>query len=310
MAQSKRQYTLNYRPEVNLAHRLYLRLKLEPPVDIEALVKRYADLEVVKFPVDVDGVCLDLKVPGRRPRVVVNSRKPPNRVRFTLAHELGHLLIPWHVGSIVDETDAIEEGLDDYWDMEAEANRFASELLMPSAWIQEQFEAAPDPLTALSEISQRAAVSLRAAIIKMMELVKGAHIIAQLDAFGTVSFSMRSANALANRPPVGSVIDDVFPWAQQWRSEISGKELIWWEFPREKPLPDVQASPQQWRDLLDQIVTDLDHPDPKAFKASLNGVIALANGSTRSRRTPEALLSASLQRLQSRGLRDPSSRSS
>jgi Zn-dependent peptidase ImmA (M78 family)/transcriptional regulator with XRE-family HTH domain len=57
------------------------------------------------------------------PLIFVNSRQPRDRLRFTLAHELGHIVmhrVP-------------------YPDMEDEANAFASELLMPSEDIFNDF---------------------------------------------------------------------------------------------------------------------------------------------------------------------------
>jgi hypothetical protein len=40
------------------------------------------------IPFGVDGICLDLKVPGKRPTVLINADQPPRRKRFTLAHEV------------------------------------------------------------------------------------------------------------------------------------------------------------------------------------------------------------------------------
>lgn len=57
------------------------------------------------------------------PLIFVNTRQPRDRLRFTLAHELGHVVmhrVP-------------------YPEMEDEANEFASELLMPRADIENDF---------------------------------------------------------------------------------------------------------------------------------------------------------------------------
>lgn len=51
------------------------------------------------------------------PLVFINDQFPPDRIRFTLAHELGHIVMHNHVDG---------EG-----DVEQEANQFASEFLMP-----------------------------------------------------------------------------------------------------------------------------------------------------------------------------------
>jgi Zn-dependent peptidase ImmA (M78 family)/transcriptional regulator with XRE-family HTH domain len=61
-------------------------------------------------------------VPGERPIFVTNIGNPPDRERFTLAHEIAHVLLH----STPHE------------DQEREADRFASELLMPAAEIGPQ----------------------------------------------------------------------------------------------------------------------------------------------------------------------------
>lgn len=57
---------------------------------------------------------------GHRPLFLLNSSAPADRKRFTLAHELGHTVM--HPAPVQDQ--------------EAEADRFASELLMPASEIR------------------------------------------------------------------------------------------------------------------------------------------------------------------------------
>jgi Zn-dependent peptidase ImmA (M78 family) len=62
----------------------------------------------------------------------VNRSHPPNRQRFTIAHELGHHEL--HQGTFVNSTTRLNlraEGHPANWREEAEANAFAAELLMP-----------------------------------------------------------------------------------------------------------------------------------------------------------------------------------
>lgn len=91
---------------VKLARRVIEKYELSPPIDVEALVERYAKLTYADIPFDgADGISLNIKVPGEYPHVIVNENNPLVRQRFTLAHELGHVLIPWHTGNIVDFLD-------------------------------------------------------------------------------------------------------------------------------------------------------------------------------------------------------------
>lgn len=58
---------------------------------------------------------------GEHPVILINENAPTDRVRLTLAHELGHLVL--HSGQLGD-------------DVEAEANDFAAEFLMPAEYIR------------------------------------------------------------------------------------------------------------------------------------------------------------------------------
>jgi len=62
-------------------------------------------------------------VPGMPPMIVLNSEQPADRLRFTLAHELGHLVMHRFPNPRMEE----------------EANAFASELLLPAADIKPYF---------------------------------------------------------------------------------------------------------------------------------------------------------------------------
>src|SRR5260221_981444 len=66
----------------------------------------------------VSGVTIS--VPGLLPIIVLNNDQPADRMRFTLAHEIGHLVMHRFPNP----------------DMERQANDFASALLMPAADIK------------------------------------------------------------------------------------------------------------------------------------------------------------------------------
>jgi hypothetical protein len=87
--------------EINLARRVIKRFDMSPPVDVAAVAGRYAKIEYCTIPFSIDGICLNLKRIGVRPTIIINLDRPPLRKRFTLAHELGHVLIPWQPGESV-----------------------------------------------------------------------------------------------------------------------------------------------------------------------------------------------------------------
>ena len=108
----------------------------QPPVPVDDIIRnkgigiRYSDLK------DVSGVVVRQ---GDATVIGVNSTQSPVRIRFTLAHELGHALL--HKGKEVrfDKTfsynlrsSVSEQGTDIE---EIEANFFAASLLMPRRFI-------------------------------------------------------------------------------------------------------------------------------------------------------------------------------
>ena len=118
--------------EEKLARLLWDRLRLDSlPVDVAGIARNYCDVEWDDVPF-VDAVLVG-KTRRERPLIVLANCKPRRRERFTLAHELGHALIPWHLGVMTCHTDWRNPDPE-----EVEANRFASELLLPRAYVEQQ----------------------------------------------------------------------------------------------------------------------------------------------------------------------------
>jgi Zn-dependent peptidase ImmA (M78 family) len=158
-------------PEILLARKIIKKHSLSVPFDLDALVGQYAEVLYKSIPVEgVDGVCLNLKMPGKKHVVIVNSNSVRVRQKFTLAHELGHIIIPWHLGTFIDDIDVSTQSNsanNKYWEIEREANRFASELLMPFEWVYEAFLKDPDIESLISLTRTNCGVSEPAARIRV-----------------------------------------------------------------------------------------------------------------------------------------------
>lgn len=113
-----------------------------PPVPVEKIAKASgARVEFSPFDEELSGMAF---IRDGRPVIGVNSNHHPNRQRFTIAHELGHVLL--HRSKLgatvmIDKgrnflpRDSVStEGVDRF---EMQANAFASELLMPE-WLIRQ----------------------------------------------------------------------------------------------------------------------------------------------------------------------------
>ena len=101
--------------------------------------------------VDVDG--LTIRPIGLRPIILLNRNRPACRQRFSLAHELGHVVLhSYHSES-----------------MEVEANRFAAELLMPAKDIMPDFRQ-PLSLPRLGKLKVKWRTSMSAILYRAKEI--------------------------------------------------------------------------------------------------------------------------------------------
>lgn len=92
------------------------------------------------------------------------------RKNFTIAHELGHLLLPGHEESTVclqAEVESWESGVPT---QELEANEFAGELLMPSELVRAALSGQKPSFELVEELARQYAVSLTASAYRFVQL--------------------------------------------------------------------------------------------------------------------------------------------
>jgi len=159
------------------ARKIAKKYSLTPPVNVQNILLDYANLEKDSLPGKVDAICIINN--SRRPLVIVDQFLPSTREKFTLAHELGHLIIPWHYGMIschTDRRDEYDEIL--YREMETEANNFAAELIMPTAWIDQIIsEEITNGLDVVLEfVTKKAEVSFSAAFFTVFKCLPKGYI--------------------------------------------------------------------------------------------------------------------------------------
>lgn len=153
------------------AHRAWERLGLEPPVDLRLVADRLGIVvEEREFAEEIDGIYL--RLPGAPPIVAVNSvyLKPPERRRFTLAHEIGHHLLSSRFANgkrlFFLDTDRTRRTL-----AERACDRFAAMLLMPEHLVRRFYaELEHNPSYRLSILSVRFGVSEWAMRRRLREL--------------------------------------------------------------------------------------------------------------------------------------------
>jgi Zn-dependent peptidase ImmA (M78 family) len=107
----------------------------------------------------------------------VNSLDAPNRQRFTIAHEIGHLLLHKDEQLHVDEKSPIglrnERSSTATDEREIEANQCAAELLMPTDFLDKDLGSLPDDIEteeAVSRLARLYKVSEQAMTVRLTAL--------------------------------------------------------------------------------------------------------------------------------------------
>lgn len=120
-------------------------------------------------------------------KILINASSDKKRQRFTLAHELGHYIIPSHVqtnsagfycfGKDLDDQNTSVIRVDEkHIRQEQEANQFATELLMPMHLI-EPYLAHEKPLQGICSLASKAKVSIAASARRFASLTDRAMIV-------------------------------------------------------------------------------------------------------------------------------------
>ena len=128
-----------------------------PPVRIDDIATRYG-LKVMygTLPPDLGNVAGYIMVSGPDAVVLVDSEEKPTRQNFTIAHELGHYLL--HKEKLIDQPSigVLERrplGVLNNDPIEIEANRFASEVLVPDYLLKQYNGESVDTLARIFAVS-------------------------------------------------------------------------------------------------------------------------------------------------------------
>lgn len=146
-------------------------------IDVETMA-RARGAEIVYGP--LDGATARVVRVGAQhaARIRVSDRIKDAAVRrFSIAHELGHLVLGHELPSAPDPSDAAafvarvcERVQRNGLDVEAEANVFAAEVLMPERFARRRCEVSPVSLAPVHAIAERFQTSLCASAIRFVEL--------------------------------------------------------------------------------------------------------------------------------------------
>lgn len=130
----------NRKPRIILARNIARKLLADIGInsypilvrDIISYLKREKDLSVYAwaFGKDIDGIQI---TEGEKSAIGYNQAQHPHRQRFTVAHEIGHLLLGHTTKNFILDLNSNKPE-------EIEANKFAAELLMPLKLLKKDFQ--------------------------------------------------------------------------------------------------------------------------------------------------------------------------
>jgi IrrE N-terminal-like domain len=141
------------------------RLSPAPPINVEALAFALGVHQIKTTKLVEDGRLES----GDVVTIYVRRSVRPSRRRFTIAHEIGHLVLnATRPPPVLERTQ--QRAQSTTWE-ERFCDSFASAILMPRSWIIENFRHAPSNLFTIRQVADEAKVSLGAAVIRMHELL-------------------------------------------------------------------------------------------------------------------------------------------
>jgi len=208
-------------------------------LDLDALCGRLG-VDVVHD--DLEGSRARVMQVSDRPRITVSNRtQDAGAIRFSIAHELGHLLLRHRVA--VDGAPLVERlcrPLSDAGsDLEREANIWATELLMPAALIQHCCELPGVTMQHIRSIARACQTSALASALRFVELTPEPCALAYCE-LGHVRWSRRSAT-FSHWIPAGRAVDPTSAVADYFTSGTIS------EFPRLLPAPAWISRPSGQR---------------------------------------------------------------
>jgi len=133
---------------------------MQPPVmPREVAIRLGVPVFDWEFPDEISGICV---TDGATVCIGVNEAHPHVRQRFTIAHELGHLVYTGGRDLFMDfvEAESAASAKSEREQMlETKANQFAADLLMPQVWVREEVRLHGPNVTLLAkrfEVSEQA----------------------------------------------------------------------------------------------------------------------------------------------------------
>ena len=192
-----------------------------PPVDLVRIARRLDIRRIRELDIRLDGQLVELGDGGYE--VILSRRAPHTRQRFTLAHEIAHILVAAPGNGSMSCGDAATEEL---------CNRVAAELLIPTRFIADSAAEGMD-VAALRRLATRFQCSLEATAWRVLNVgqAAGALLIWRLQDDGSLELSASPRTFGFDAPfENGAVLEGATPFVRQLM-ERSGGALTYGDTP-------------------------------------------------------------------------------
>lgn len=281
-------------PASRAAELLLTRRSLTIPIDIGALATEYADLERLVWTQQCDAITVGLG--EARPAMFIKAGLPRRRERFTVAHELGHVVLGWHIGDVAcHPSPAISQpevagdlgerfrAFMTFRDLEKEATTFAGALLLPRSHLERA--AAGEDMSDLLAALDAADMSAHAAVMTLRRHLAPGFLFHVAEAGWIDSPSTRTPP----RNDEGGVDTDKLRRTayDRGRVRLSGRTVRWYQLVEFADLPE-NPGVRPSREILADLLAPLGLSDA-ARAASARSIQGSAAGvlSNITRRTPD-----------------------
>lgn len=284
----------NGAPVYKLAAKVLKGYSGEIPVRIFELAEQRATVDFVDWDHECDALVHGLTT--AKPGILLRALKPNygRRMRMTVGHELGHIVIPWHVGTITCDglTEIVEPAGGSalplsFRGQESEATAFSSAVLVPYYSLVQ--DATDNGLDEFFQGLDRYEVSAQATVIRIKELLRPGFVFRGNYGWGLeedVSGGTQRPPSSVNRAQ--QLLDAAHESGQ---FEVGGKQIFWYRLASDEEFVPV-ADPRTATQLLrDAVAIDRSAPEIQSDRmlSVVNGVVSGALGKIRFRTETEAL---------------------
>ncbi len=219
---------------------------------------------------DVDAIVIGLATASSKPSVYVRATDNLLRERFTMAHELGHIVLPWHLPAANCSVDEDEFETHDPT-IEQQADLFASTLLVPDRWLAGLMNRHADDMTRILQELNSSEVSTAAALQALRRYLLPGWVF---EAYGGRSIVATNGTRLPAEQPTSSSLAALA--SASGDALLNGRTVRWYKFSETVTLP-VKAFDDQRTDheiLIAAIASSGAAEDDQAkIAASANGKV-------------------------------------